>query len=673
MTTAYTSLLGLALPVTGELSGTWGDVVNNSITSLLDSAVAGTTNVSTDGDVTLTTTTGAANTAREAILLFSGARTALRTVTAPAQSKVYTVINATTGGYAVKLVGAGPTTGLTIPNGASAVVAWNGSDFVEIGTSSIGNLTVNGNLTVTGTSTLTGAITNTAGTANGVAYLNGSKVLTTGSALVFDGTNLGVGTTGNLNYSARLKVLAPSNQYAAEFYGSGSNNASIIALTNDSSIAGIGGVVSNLVFYTGGITERARIDGSGNLLVGTTTQSGSAKLTLQQSTDNSAGGLSFVATNGSGAIISRTTDGSFTFRNGGAIRFDLDESGRAGFGTQGTTADRLCDMSFQGASLDAGANGFGLVLNPTFPNTITSTIFNLYSGPNLTSGTTVANVYGHYLEAINATGSTITGNRWGLYQAGSSDKNYFAGNIGLGVTTSAWGSSYKVIQFPASTYGGGALVSDNGSPNIVANAYNDGTNWKYVTTGDYATIYQSRSGQHQWFNATTGTAGNNISFTQAMTLSASGNLGIGTTSPAYRLSLAIPAAQNTNTQVFTATDSTYCDLNIFLNRSTTLAGSSAILDTSAGALVFKTVNTERARFDNVGNFMVGTPTASAKTTVFTYSGDLMALISGNGSTGVVYYAGTTSGTFAYFVNGSSSGVGSITQTNTSTAYNTSTA
>ena len=154
MTTAYTSLLGLALPVTGELSGTWGDTVNNSITSLLDSAVAGTTNVSTDADVTLTTTTGAANTAREAILLFSGARTALRTVTAPAQSKIYTVINATTGGYSVKLVGAGPTTGLTIPNGASAVVAWNGSDFVEVGAGSIGNLIVNGTLTVTGATTL---------------------------------------------------------------------------------------------------------------------------------------------------------------------------------------------------------------------------------------------------------------------------------------------------------------------------------------------------------------------------------------------------------------------------------------------------------------------------------------------------------------------------------------
>ena len=69
MTTAYTSLLGLALPTTGELQGTWGDTVNNSITSLLDTAVAGTTTLSTDGDVTLSTTTGAANQARQAILL----------------------------------------------------------------------------------------------------------------------------------------------------------------------------------------------------------------------------------------------------------------------------------------------------------------------------------------------------------------------------------------------------------------------------------------------------------------------------------------------------------------------------------------------------------------------------------------------------------------------------
>ena len=95
MTTAYTSLLGLALPVTGELSGTWGDTVNNAITNLLDSAVAGTTTITSDADVTLTTTTGAANTSREAILLWTAGGTATRTITAPAQSKTYIVINKT--------------------------------------------------------------------------------------------------------------------------------------------------------------------------------------------------------------------------------------------------------------------------------------------------------------------------------------------------------------------------------------------------------------------------------------------------------------------------------------------------------------------------------------------------------------------------------------------------
>jgi hypothetical protein len=43
------------------------------------------------------------------------------------------------------------------------------------------------------------------------------------------------------------------------------------------------------------------------------------------------------------------------------------------------------------------------------------------------------------------------------------------------------------------------------------------------------------NGGHQWFNAPSGTAGNTISFTQAMTLDSSGNLGVGTASPARTL------------------------------------------------------------------------------------------------------------------------------------------
>jgi hypothetical protein len=78
MTTGNTTLLGLALPVEGELDGTWGDIVNNSITSLLDSAIAGTTTLSVDADVTLSTTNLAANEARQAVILWTASNGALR-------------------------------------------------------------------------------------------------------------------------------------------------------------------------------------------------------------------------------------------------------------------------------------------------------------------------------------------------------------------------------------------------------------------------------------------------------------------------------------------------------------------------------------------------------------------------------------------------------------------
>ena len=131
MTTSYTSLLGLALPVEGELDGTWGDVVNQSITELVDTAVAGTTTLSTDSDVTLTTTTGASNQARQQIILWTASGTVTRYITAPAQSKTYTVVNASST-QAIVVRGVGPTTGVTFAAGETGVVAWNGSDFVKI-------------------------------------------------------------------------------------------------------------------------------------------------------------------------------------------------------------------------------------------------------------------------------------------------------------------------------------------------------------------------------------------------------------------------------------------------------------------------------------------------------------------------------------------------------------
>ena len=54
-----------------------------------------------------------------------------------------------------------------------------------------------------------GAVTLSGGTANSIPYLNGSKVLTTGSALTFDGTNLGVGIgTRNALYKIKNGIKA---------------------------------------------------------------------------------------------------------------------------------------------------------------------------------------------------------------------------------------------------------------------------------------------------------------------------------------------------------------------------------------------------------------------------------------------------------------------------------
>lgn len=128
--TNFSPLLGLALPTTGDLSGTWGVVVNDSITSLLDTAVAGTTTLSVDTDVTLSTTNGSANEARSAVILWTASNSVTRYITAPAQSKAYIVINAGTADIVIR--GSGPTTGVTIPAATRAMVAWDGSDFIKI-------------------------------------------------------------------------------------------------------------------------------------------------------------------------------------------------------------------------------------------------------------------------------------------------------------------------------------------------------------------------------------------------------------------------------------------------------------------------------------------------------------------------------------------------------------
>jgi hypothetical protein len=119
------------------------------------------------------------------------------------------------------------------------------------------------------TLTTSSTITHNGGTANGVAYLDGSKVLTTGTALVFDGSNLGIGTT-SLGNRLSLKTTGggcwlqtedPTNTSGGNvnLFGSLGTGPAAIYTTGAQPIA----------FYTNA-TERARIGSSGNLFLGTT-------------------------------------------------------------------------------------------------------------------------------------------------------------------------------------------------------------------------------------------------------------------------------------------------------------------------------------------------------------------------------------------------------------------
>jgi hypothetical protein len=131
--TTYTPTLKLALPVSGQLSGQWGNVVNDSITSLVEQAVAGIATINTWGNNahTLTTADGATAEARCAMLVFTDTNTVLTgaaTVICPTAAKLYVVKNST-GQTATIKTAAG--TGVAVANGGIMFVFCDGTNVVQ--------------------------------------------------------------------------------------------------------------------------------------------------------------------------------------------------------------------------------------------------------------------------------------------------------------------------------------------------------------------------------------------------------------------------------------------------------------------------------------------------------------------------------------------------------------
>jgi hypothetical protein len=246
-----------------------------------------------------------------------------------------------------------------------------------------------------------------------------------------------------------------------------------------------------------------------------------------------------------------------------------------------------------------------------------------------------------------------------------------SGNLGLGVTPSAWTTSFsaKAFQFTAAGALFGLDVSSSDRRLYLSNNeyFNSSNVPTYINTAA-ATRYQQTVGEHRWFNAPSGTAGTTITFTQGMTLDASGNLLVGLTSSNNgKISIAVPSGGGWFSSKTGASTE-----NLFGSDGN---GNASIFTTGGtNTINFYTNNLERARINNSGNFCINTTSvfSNAKLTVSTSATDGIA--STQGTTGGYCFlsnALTNGGTFYHASFGENATQrGSITSNGTVTVYNT---
>ena len=252
-------------------------------------------------------------------------------------------------------------------------------------------------------------------------------------------------------------------------------------------------------------------------------------------------------TTGTGSVFTNPTINGFTGDTSaitiGTTQFVKDTSGNIGIGVSptsllttvssgqvqiGTTAWPSSLAGKSNARTLIGNEGIVLLWNEAaaaLGNAAT-----IYIGPkgSGTNGSTI--IAGGAISGVSESSSTNNGALTFSTNGGSGNTEKMrldsSGNLGLGVTPSAWSSETKGLQIGA--YGVNLSDAAGYQMALANNAYYN-AGWKYKATGYAPALYAQGTSSHIWYNAPSGTAGNAITFTQAMTLDASGNLYVGTT------------------------------------------------------------------------------------------------------------------------------------------------
>jgi hypothetical protein len=481
MTTAYTPILQLALPVTGELNGTWGDVVNDNITSMVEQAIAGlaTINTWTAASHTLTTANGTTDEARCAILECSGAPGAAATVICPASTKLYVIKNSVTGGYAVTLkTPAG--TGISVPNGGTALLYCDGTNVVSGGG-------LNGDV-VGPASATDNAVARYDGTTGKIIQNSAVTIADDGATVIeanstTDGLRITQVGTGNallvedsanpdsspvvIDAGGDVVIGYPSTLSTPDQQGT-NRTPKLQTVSNNSDLgAAIGLFTARSNNISTSFINFAKSGG--------TTGSPTALTNFY----NTLGGLSFQGYDGANFINAAFIQGSLDGVPGtndmpGRLMFSTTADG-ASTPTERMRIGSAGDVSIGGTGNDAytlllqrnitgGTAGFGMSANGIVQSDVTTAYYyrtsaqtaaTSFSLGTLThfeanqstigAGSTVTNQIG-YSVSSNLTGATnnygFYGNiasgtgRYNFYANGTAN-NYFAGNVGLGTTTPA--------------------------------------------------------------------------------------------------------------------------------------------------------------------------------------------------------------------------------------------